>query len=120
ESRASTNTIRPAISRMAPPTPPRSAAQIRSPSRPRPIRTTGGGAAIAGATVLSGSSEDGLSINCQCLEGALHLLDHGGRQGRIVQRRSRLLALVDGPPEKLHQRLTLGRLLLVLVDEDVR
>src|SRR6185436_18092263 len=117
--RANTNTMRPAITRMEPPTPPRSTDHTRSPIRPRRSFGAGADSVTEGATALSGASEDGLSIDRQCLERGLDLLDHGGRQGRVVEPRGRLLPVVGGPPEELDQRLALGRVLLVLVDEDV-
>src|SRR5919204_1109083 len=61
----------------------------------RPGRRSG---SLAGAITSLAGSEDGLSIDGHLLQRLLHLLHHGFRQGRVVERGRLLLSFVLGPP----------------------
>src|SRR5262249_24068125 len=74
-------------------------------------------AAACGLPVGGGKGR--LSLHRHRLERLLHLVHHGLRQRSVVQRGSALLAVVERPPGELEQRVSLGDVLLVLVDEQV-
>src|SRR2546425_9391203 len=73
----------------------------------------------AAVTISLAVCKHGLSLHRYRLQRRLHLLHERRREGRIVERRRHLLAVVDGPPEEMDQRLTLRRVGLILVDEQV-
>src|SRR5882762_3541984 len=60
-----------------------------------------------------------LPLDGDRLQRRFHPLDQRRRQRSVVQRRSHLLPLVDGPPEEMDQRLALPGVGLLLVDEQI-
>src|SRR5271167_267318 len=99
----SSRTITPTTRRIEPPNRPMRPFQTRSPSW-RPVGRRGCAASSASpATTVSacGGKRDGLSLHGQGLELLLDLGHHRLRQGGVVERRRRGLAVVDRPPEEL-------------------
>src|SRR5512141_307894 len=115
--RESSATISAATSSTARPRPVSRTAQARSGRLRRAAAPPDAGSGSRSAVISLAGSKDGLSIHGHSLERLLHLLHHRLRQRSIVQRRGAVLALVQGPPDELQQRLSLLRILLVPVDE---
>src|SRR6266568_4724100 len=119
----SSSTMRPTTTSTAPPIATRSPLQTRSPtcapSGSRGERKGARAVSAGAATSAGGDKRHRLSLDGQAAEGRLDLRHHRLRQGRVVEARGGRLALVDGPPQEAQHRLTLLRIGLVLVDEQV-
>src|SRR5512139_3702749 len=107
----------PATTRSAPPKMVMPQPQARSPGLPD--RAGVGSAAGAPLWLLAGNG-DRLALDLEVLDGLLEHLHHRRGERGVLERRGGGLALVDGPPEELHQRVALGLVLRVPVDEQVR
>src|SRR5512140_1297252 len=117
--RESSATIRAATSSTPRPRTVSRTAQARSGRLRRAAALPDAGSGSRSAVISLAGSKDGLSIHGHSLDRLFHLLHHRLRQRRVVQGRRALLALVLGPPDELQQRLSLLRILLVPVDEQI-
>src|SRR5512137_466498 len=114
--RPSSRRMSPATTRRLPPKMRMPHPQARSPGLP--ARAGVGSAAGARLSLLAGNG-DRLALDREALDGLLeHLHDRSGKW-RVLEGCGGRLSLVDRPPEELHQRLALGLVLGVLVDEQV-
>src|SRR5712664_1064089 len=118
--RTNSATITAATTNTARPSTPSTAAQARSGRFDRAEALSG--ARSGSRTVVTISlavCKRGLPLDGDGLQRRFHLLHQRRRQRSVVQRRGHLLPLVDGPPEKLDQRLSLPRVGQLLVDEQI-
>src|SRR2546427_8797720 len=74
----------------------------------------------AAVVILLACRQERLAVVGDLPEPRLDLLHDLGRQWRVEEIRRVLLAVVDHPPEELHQQLALRLVGLVFVDEEPR
>src|SRR6266481_1826788 len=71
------------------------------------------------ASVSLAGCKDCLSLDGHLFQGAFHAVHHQPGERGIIEESGGLLPVVDGPPEELQQRVPLGGVRLVPVDENV-
>src|SRR5690349_9057363 len=74
----------------------------------------------ASASDMSARGQERLPLEGDLPDLGLELLHHGHGERSVQKIRGVLLPVVDGPPQKLHEELTLGLIGLILIHEEPR